>query len=647
MRHMWICSLFVFFTAGLTMAETVEVVVDGRLLKVNDQTTVPRGLFGVHAFGLTLENVAEYGIDSYRQIHFSTGSGSGALSKDGKVKPVVQELEMYIDCMGDRYHPPIILSNKNYKEFFEKIGREYGERMKAVPDYQAYVEFWNEPYLNWASRSHGSGRNVYHPKWYKLDEATDGGKVTLKWDDKPLEHLRWRKLWAKGEDGKIYYGVDVPNDAKAGDTFRGSSPSGWYFTNREEQTFTVVEQWGIHDPTQVGFWSGRQNLDFYLRMFEPWADAMHEANPNVKILAGWDFGFSHGHWSVFRELIAPTIDATIDHIDGVTEHHYGSQTREVTAWYEVACAYSVPKHGKAIRGYNTECGGKLDPAVHGTIEVDDNKARDLSATATYHLRDILELCYRSPDKSGSRTAHHPDQATLEVLKFLKPLQGELMNASVKLHSDRDQQLWPVVSWDQRQNLVVVVFNNATQPQEVTFKVKAPDGYAFGKQGATLAYLHVTDQPRVEPVVKPIDFDDGNTVTVNHTIGARQAVRLVLPTKSATQEVVAQKRVERNQFYANELVLHDVKADKPVTLSIDIPQEKLKDADAAQLRLVLDGQVQLRYTINNASPQEVTGEWVTDLKLDLKQLKPGKNTLVFYAKPDQAYLLCAASILIQH
>ena len=78
------------------------VRVDGRHIVVNGQEEVPRGLFGVHAVGITPELRQDMGVECYRGIHFGPGSGSVAIGKDGKVKPQYQGMPVVIDCQGDR-----------------------------------------------------------------------------------------------------------------------------------------------------------------------------------------------------------------------------------------------------------------------------------------------------------------------------------------------------------------------------------------------------------------------------------------------------------------------------------------------------------------------------------------------------------------
>lgn len=591
---------------------TVEV--DGRLMVVNGQAEVPRGLFGVHAYKLTPERNREYGIECIRQIHFSPGSGVAALGKDGKVKDAYKDLSVVIDCMGDRYRPATVLSNKDYEAFFRKIGRAYATKVKQA-GIDGYVEFWNEPYLNWANRSYGSGRNHYNNKWYDLSKAREGGPVTIKGWDKPLKHLKWKKLWPKGEDGKIGWGVKIPEGLEAGDTFKASNS--YYWTNNRKQTFTVVEEWHVHDPTQVSWWSGRQNLDFYLWMFEPFARSVKAVDPNIQVLAGWDFGLSHGDWAVWRELYKPILDLDIDLVDGITDHHYGVNSRIVPAWYEVACAYAVTEHGKWIRGYNTECDGQLDPAVHRS----GGGKSGAAGAATYMLRDILELCYHSPAKSGSRTTHHPGTGEMTVLKYLKDLRGPMVRAV-----SRDVDLWPTASVH-GDKLVVVVFNNAGRARQLKLKLAAPKGTTF-KPGR-VEQIEMTGSLKIAG--EKLDAS-GTSATLTRKLLSRQAVKIVLPLEG---NVPAKPAVRRKQHFARG-VLQKVQPGKGKTFTIAVDQADLASADAAWLKIILEGNDagEARVTLNGRSVTIPDRNYTLMLPVSPGDLKT-RNTLVFTADGEKS------------
>ncbi len=611
--------------AAATAGATSEIQVDGRLISINGQTEVPRGLFGVHAYGINEQNVERYGIECIRQIQFIPGAGVRAIGKDGKVKPLYRKLAVAIDCMGDRYHTATVLSNKNYEEFFTRIGREYAQRCKDA-DYEGHVEFWNEPYLNWAERSRGSGRNNYHPKWYEVDKATDNGPVTIKGWDKPVRYLRWRRYWPANAKGNVVPGIEVPGGLKPGDTFKATRPAGWYFLPAGEQTFTVKEEWHPIDPTAKHFWSGKQNLDYYMWMFMPWAKAVKETNPQVTVIGGWDFGLSHGDWDVWKTLTVPLIDEGIDYLDGIAEHHYGIDTRYVTTWYEVINAYSVTKHNKWLRGYNTECGGYSDPAWHR----ESTGAKSGLGAATYLLRDVIELIYHSPAKSGSRTAHHPKQdGELLALAFLKPLRGKLVRTWTT-----DPDLWPVASIHGG-NLVIVVFNNATEARPVKMRITAPGG--AGMKEGQIAWL---TPGKIHAEAAKVS---GATATIDREIGPREAIRWTFP---LTKEIAVRPQIARHQFFApRQLVAVD--PGKAVTLSIPIDRAKLAATEAARLKLTLEKVKgdEVSVTLNGTTIDLPDRQWTFTVPID-KSLLREKNTLTFtVADSGDGYPVDVASIEI--
>ena len=605
----------------------VAVTVDGRILTVNHQATIPAGLMGVHAFNLTEKAVEDLGIECIRQIHYVPGSSVTALDKQGLVRSPFDRLSVVIDCQGDRYYPATVLTNPNFKEYFEKAGKAYAQKCLQAR-WPGYVEFWNEPYLNWADRS----RKNYDNKYFDITQAAEGGKVTIKGWKEPLEHLRWKGLWPKDDEGRIAWEVPVPEGLKPGDTFRARRSIYWAPEEhrKKEATFTVVQEWHVYDPTQVSWWSGRQNLDFYLWMFLPYAKAVKETNPKVQVLAGWDFGLSHGNWAVWEELVRPLLDQGITWIDGITDHHYGGDTRAVGAWYEVACAYTVGRYGKWIRGYNTETGGSLDPAVHGRV----GKTTEL-AKATYLLRDVIELMYHFPDKAGSRTAHHITAGESWALRLLKDVRGTLVHATTA-----DPDVWPVacVNGDR---MVVTIFSNAAEPREVALTLKAPGGTRF--KGGQLRRLEAKGD---DLSIATQDVDPSAPVKIS--LLPRNAAVLVLPLDKAPATA---PQVARRQFFASEGVLQNVTADTPARLTIKLPAETRLKAEKAWLQLVLDGVAREGETVTimlNGQPIDIGNRnWTTRVEVPVARLMDA-NDLVFAIEGASAdgIKVAVASLLIE-
>ena len=629
--HVLIAAVCPLATAASVRAQA-SVQVTGRLLSVNGHTDVPRGLFGLHADSkLSAERARDWGVDSFRQIHFGPGSGSIAWGKDGRLREPFKSMPVVIDCQGDRYCPALCLTRPDYKEFFQRIGREYAEKCKRV-GWKGIAEFWNEPYLNWAERS----RKNYNPKYYDESKAVEDGPVTIKGWDKPLKYLRWRRLWAKDQSdskGKINYLVPVPKGAKAGDTFEHELKL--YFMPKGKRKYTVVEKWDVYDPTAVSYWSARQNYDFYMWMFLPWAKAIKQANPQITVIGGWDFHINSSNWKAWEMLYKPMIDESIRFLDGVTEHHYGSDTRMTAATYEVVVGYAMAEHGKWLHCYNTETAGCVDPAVPG------NRHGNATPYGAYNygLRDIVELIYRSPDKAVSRAAHGSlapgwggggDEFRF---KLLKDFRGKLVHCA----SD-DLDVWPIACVSGGE-LIVVLFNDHREERAVSLSLAAPAGTTLGKGSRHWV---------VPTIAKgPLEFRQaeiaaaGASLKQDIRLPQRTGVKLAFP---LTGTVRKEPQLLRRQFFAKG-VLNNVVPRKSVGLAVAVDAELLSRAESAQVKLVLegvgDGEATMR--VNGTAVKLPDHDWLTEVPIDRKLLR-ASNTLTFETSGN-GYQVDVASIVL--
>jgi len=632
------CAFLVLLALPLHAA----VEVDGRLLVVNDHDRIPRGLLGVHADkGLTEEEAREWGIDGYRQIHFVPGSGTVFTGKkergmeEAPVKEWMKELAVVVDCQGDRFYPAVCLKNPDYEDHFAKIGKAYAERCERL-GIPGYAEFWNEPYLNWAERS----RKNYDVKFYDASKAVDGGKVTIKGWDEPLEHLRWRRLWARDTDGgKINHLVPVPEDAEPGDTF--THESRLYFMPKGERTYEVVEKWGVHDPTAPSFWSGRQNYDFYIWMFLPWAKAIKETNPGVTVIGGWDFHIKADGWKAWELLYKPLIDDGIEYLDGISEHHYGSNTRGVAATYEVVVGYAMAEHGKWLHCYNTETAGCEDPAVPGNRH---GQATPYGAF-NYGLRDITELMYRSPDKAVLRTSHGRNSKGWGLggdeflFKLLEELRGRLVHTATD-----DLDVWPVAAWDEEaRRLVVVVFNDHREARTIPIEVAAPAGTAFSSGMLTRV---VPTQPKgpLEFFEEELALADGGFAG-EITIPQRTGVKLSFAVDGDPAPVT----VERTQSFAKGvLVAIEPGVDEPARpFKIALDPERLAGAERAWIKCAFEGldtEDEAKVVINGVDVDLPVHDWLTEVPID-----PGildEKNRCYFATFGDGYKVDVCSIVIE-
>ncbi len=630
MRQWISCVLVALAAASGAMADdSSSVEVTGKLLSVNGFDRVPRGLFGVHAmYSISPEIIEAWGIECVRGIHHRIPGGPTEFADSEKLRG----LSMYIDCQGDRYQPALPLVRRDFAAFLAQAGTTFGQRAAKL-DHPVFVEFWNEPYLNWASKS----RINYQAKFFETRGAVEGGPVTIKGWDKPLEHMRWRKaVRAVNPRGEATM-TNIPAGKQLGDTFEVKDRKG------RAVRYAVREVLEAYDPTQVSYWSGRQNRDFYLWMLVPFAKAVKAADPDVNVIAGWDFHIYSSGYKGWAELYQPTIDAAAQWIDGISEHHYGSDPLATAASYEVVTAYGWTKHGRWLRGYNTECGGRADPAVPGNEHLrgkDDPLARAAGAY-TYGLRDIMYLLAHMPDKAASRATHMPDNPGWGkggdefYFRLLKPLRGRL----VQVRAD-DRDLWPVAALN-GDRLVIALHNDARQAKAVSLSIAAPGGAAFG-DGARRSWVEIDGQKRSLKIVSASVEASGRQAALRHVIGPRQTVVFELPLRGEPRGV---KEVVRRQVFAKG-VLHEVKAGRPLRLSIVIEKELLAKASGAALRLVMQGTPRdVAGRVNGHAVRVPARQYVVEMPIDVKWLRSGEN-VVEIESPSRGMMVNVASLVVE-
>jgi hypothetical protein len=643
-------------TALLTAGEAdpgprpVAVDLTGRAWDCNGQTRVPAGLFGLHAVNLTPELVDDLGVTCSRDINFVPSGGSKLIGgKDGTPDPVKLGLDVYIDCQGDRFYEPLVLRSRDYAEQCAKMGRAYGEFWRGMADrakHRGIVQWWNEPYLNWAERSAGERGSTIAQQWYDVDRAVEDGPVTIKGWDQPLSHFRWRSRWpVRYEDrtdrqGKttrvmiVGWSVPIPADLADGATFTAAETRYWRDPGKEK-TWTIERHWYPVDPTVVDFWSGRQNLEFYTMMYGPWAAALREANPEVTILAGWDFNYSAGGWRVWTELYRPLLERFPQLVDGLTEHHYGIPPELVQAWYELGTGDAQALTGRWLRNWNTECQGRLDPAVHGAAAnapgASGPAGEQALWEARYNLADIVGLAARLPDKVGSRTAHNfagkdfPRCGAAWALRLLKDLRGDLIRVVVG-----DQGLFAVAART-ADGTVLALCNS--RPWPMTARLAGP-----GLAGIEVHRLVVTaDGTGLAIEAAPATVSDGSGAV---DLASRETVVCRLTGLRAAG------RSWTKQCFSRETGLREVPA-AGLAWTIEIPAEVHGRTRAARLRWVLDGAdaaTGAMVAIGAGAPLALVPDLpVTDLDLPPAALVPGANVLRFTGT--RPYRLVTASLLL--
>lgn len=634
--------LLVAHIAAIEAATPIAVSIDSTGWEVNGQTSVPLGLFGLHAVHLTPELVADLGIECYRQIEFVPGGGSKYDTKNGELQPIYEPLSVLIDCQGDRFYEPLVLRHDDWAERCATYGRSYGELWRRLTERtgkQGIVQWWNEPYLNWAERSAGSRGSTIQARYYDLSRAVAGGPVHIKGRDEPLRYFRWRNRWPvryeerTNKHGETFnkriigWSIDIPPGLSFGDHFDAAERR--YWRNRDTHTWTIEEHWYPEDPTRVSFWSGRQNRDFYLMMYGPWAKALRQANPEVTILGGWDFNYSAGDWATWVELYRPLLAAYPDHIDGITEHHYGVPPAVIQAWYEVGTGDAWAITGRWLKNWNTECQGRLDPAVYGRSSNASGGSAGEQALweANYNLADIIGLAARMPAKIGSRTVHNfagkgfADCGAAWALRLLKPLRGKLRRVSVG-----DPRIWAVAADHPDGPLVLAVYNHGRDAASLA--LQAGSATAVTRQRLALADEQLTID------TANIDLEAG---AWQDELASRHAVVYLIDGCARTGLTT------RQQFFPREGALrrYGGKPKWPLSYHLDLGETDPATISAATLRLVDagDGTLHLGGKTIAIKRQGI----ITDIAIDPSLLSPGVNELNFVGDaPDR---IAMASLLL--
>jgi hypothetical protein len=369
------------------------------------------------------------------------------------------------------------------------------------------------------------------------------------------------------------------------------NPAGYEFEFRGGM-YRNEELWWGRDPTQISYFSGRQNLKWYLQMLRAYAPVLKKAKPDITLAAGWGYNIYAAGYGAWETLYRPTIDAGIEWIDGITEHHYYTDPRRVAAAYELVTAYGKVRHGKWLRNFNTETQGRTDPQMPGhdmaTDEKDDPLATAIGSFG-YGTRDILCQLTFQPDKAATRTSHGPDKPGWGlggdefVFRLLKPLRGKL----VKTVSG-DEPIWSVASINQAGQLVVVLYNDSKQARSV--RTALPGAHAWTASDVRVAWVQVDRQGRklqlIEQTRKPERWQAdgaGALAVVQTELPARSAVRLIVPLASAAE----MGHVRRTQHFSPDVLLR-VNPDEIVTQRIEVPEPDDPAIEAAWVRLALGG-----------------------------------------------------------
>jgi len=450
----------------------VDITVTGKTLQVNDQREVPAGMFGYHISGGDVELVAHLRPGSIRS-HRAMAVGGSYLDKPDPRN----HIDYYVSCQYDRGPNQILFpaTHGNWEEISRNIGKSLGEKAKGLGD-KAVVEWWNEPYLSFAQYLES------HPeRYFKTANPREGEPVETKYGRK-LKSMVW--LDAKGQ-----YHHPRPwrsTEKKPLPSFDGVGKDG--------QPMKLVAR----DPSRYDYFAGRQIALFYIDTFNAMAEEAKAISPDMKLVGGYGFRWHEDEWGAWELLVKPLIDSSIEHLDGICEHHYQGDVKQMPAAYEVLQAYTDWKYDKRLKSYNTETNDLWDAPARGNPSAAAQKGGKFQSRKrmVYNLRDILYTLQMTPDKAEARAIHAlwkpgkdvklpidpsdvvagkinvgMNKGTYAGMYLMRNLRGQLAQAS-----SSDDDVWVVSSIDKKTGrLVVVIFNDSAETRQIEAEVNAPAG----------------------------------------------------------------------------------------------------------------------------------------------------------------------------
>lgn len=643
-------SVMLLGSGGANRAGTdddrVEIYLTGKEKILNGQAEVAPGLFGIHhAPRMTAQDAADWGVEAVRVIHQNPADRP---TRPGQHPRVPEGIRQVVDCWFDRYQPALPLTDRNWAERLGKLARAYAANASRDPDRPDFLEFWNEPYLNWATKP---GVN-YAPDLYETRRIKAGDPMVLKATGRAVEGLVWDRqiFFVLQPDGKSLNHVlssYIPRDASPGQEVTLGYGAGKArledggTVRLRGQDHRVAYLWSGKDPDQQFYWSGPVNVRLYNQMLAVLGPAIKETNPHVQLAAGWGFNFYNENWESWRRLIRPTIDASHAWIDALHEHHYGGDTRRVAASYEVAYAYTLARYGKRLAFWNTEAGGYLDPQQPGNSRSQAPSDPEVRArqSMTYLLRDLAYLLRHMPDKARHRAAHEPDQngGDIPALQLLKPLRGRL------LEIEGGHAQLQVAAARSGKRVAILVYNDARETRRFRLNLQAPAGTRW--QGAAVrrwietgsrpSGLHVAEREMTFPASAPVIEDE---------LSSQEAV--VWTVELDSEPAVAERSVWWQFVSADVLVPLD---GSEVNTTVSVPSAVLgSSARRARLRLVTESSRDARWKIRFNDKELVKNQeapcLIWDLDLPPEALRV-ENRIEFQARGGSATVL-ATSLWLQ-
>lgn len=616
---------FTFCLEGFLWAQAPVVQVSGIPYSINGQDSVPVGMFGVHSSSLTPERVANWGVELVRGIE---AGPSGSPSYPGKNSTFLLGIKKTIDCYYDRFQPALYLTNRTgWKTQLENLATTYANNSLNM-SHKPIVEFWNEPFLNWASKP---GTN-YDSRWYDLADTMQDAPVRRPGFAEPEKHLTWdkRKWWVQLSPpvtDPVNFYVQLSNNWTAlnnlaiGEELQIGS-----------RRFKAVQAWLAKDSSQISFYSGKANAEMYIKMYKAFAQKIKSINPELKVLAGWGMSFSNDNWRPFRTIYQATIDSCWQWTDGIHEHHYGGDIRFMVGAYEVVNAYGKIRYGKNLPIYNTETGGFTDPQIPGGSSSGaptDPMLRDRAAFQ-YTFREIVFNLSRSPDKLQSRASHetHLNNGYGVALHMLREFQGKLISTS-----STNDNIWCAAALN-GQKLVVAVYNDLNSNQNVPLLVKAPPGFQFA--GGIRKWAEDSTAGNIVVAKSAVLNAFGSHFSQIFNLSLKSGMVLTFDLSGALEA----ETMVGTQYFADTLLAR-VPANGSLQTRIVLPAQALDDVQAARLKLYVRNYSNGQLDLNGQTFGQLQNGFFTYIPISPTILQ--ENNVLNFSAGNSAYDVNIASL----
>jgi len=513
----------------------LKIDVTGKLWDINGTQTIPVGIFGAYNLknirlpdGSSVPRTTRFRLGLDRRMDWNRSPGQPAYSRNPST-PIL------VHTVGDRTQASMRFEKGNWESEYRKAGLAYGNAAKASGR-PVYMEFWNEPYLNWAN----DNRINFNPRFFDLSKAEEGGEVRIRHDGTVAPHLKWTKNfdappwnWTRAGKQEWRRGRDEKGRASLGDHARAyKTPHHIWRQQVKERnppnnvadgetytvkgkTYTAYTPWHIYDETQFTYWSGKGMLAPYIEPLMVYAGAIKEtAGDLVQVIVGWGNRPSEDHWAAWDMLYKPTLDASIGIIDGYNDHDYGSDPRVMLANYEVVTGYGMAVHGKWLYGYNTETASSADPqAVPGVQQVGADAAKYLwvSTKLAAVLDFSLDKC-RSLMHFGLGGGFWSDKGEGVAMDLMRSLRGRLVYST-----DSEDHIHVITSVDgtdpmapkpadlpEAHEQTTLLLNSGYQPRNVQVTVKPVEGTLFETAEFRTGVLNSANGA-IELKTEPLDF----------------------------------------------------------------------------------------------------------------------------------------------